>query len=648
MVLTKIVYTNFMNEERFYDYLQRQILLLIGWSLLSGFGFTLLCFYYGIAEQAMIWYGFVLIVSLWGFLLYRQFGDKHIDVRKLESWYQKVKLFLYVNFGLWTILFILYSNISENNIHLVIIFMQIGISVIAASFLFSDKKLVVPILFILMFPLVSYFMNIHEAYGYFASTYAIAFLGMLIYSSNNSNHLIQKIYYQAQHDSLTGLFNRRYFMDYLEQMLYAFKDTNKYAYILLIDLDHFKTINDSLGHDVGDNLLIEVAERIRNYCESTHLIARIGGDEFMIVSYEFDNSDECMIKAKSFSESIGTILKETYIIEYNHLHISASIGIKFIDGRTRKTSQVMKEADIAMYEAKSEGRDSVVNFNDLLAQQVDNTLEIERKLYFALKNNEIELNYQAQFNDQKHIIGCEVLVRWYNEELGSVSPVDFIEIAEKTGIIVELGNYILKESFITLQRWDDNEIILKQFSINISVRQLLHESFLQDVVSLCNMYLTDTTRQKLVFEITETLLAEDINKITYIIKEIKELGIRFSMDDFGTGYSSLSYLRELPIDELKIDRAFVSRLGENESDKKMITTIFTLAKIFDLEVVAEGIETGEQFNFLLEHNCHLFQGYYFAKPMKKDDFEVLMFKNKVQIANSELEAKRERRRNSIG
>jgi len=646
--LIKIVYTKSMNEERFYDYLQRQILLLAGWSLLSGFGFTLLCFYYGIAQEAMIWYAFVILVSLWGFILYRQFGYKHVDAYQLESWYSKVKLFLYVNFGLWTVLFILYSNIEENNIHLVTIFMQIAMSVIAASFLFSDKKLVIPILLILMYPLVIFFINVHEAYGYFASIYAVAFLAMLIYSSNNSNQLIQKIYYQAQHDSLTGLFNRRYFMDYLEQMLNAFKDTNKYAYILLIDLDHFKTINDSLGHDIGDNLLIEVAERIRAYCESTHLIARIGGDEFMIVSYEFENSDECILKAKSFSQAIGTILKETYIIEYNHLHISASIGIKFIDGRTRKTSQVMKEADIAMYEAKSEGRDSVVNFNDLLAQQVDNTLEIERKLYFALKNNEIELNYQAQFNDKKHIIGCEVLVRWYNKELGSVSPVDFIEIAEKTGIIVELGHYILKESFITLQKWEDNEIILKQFSINISVRQLLHESFLQDIVTLCNMYLTDITRKKLVFEITETLLAEDIKKVTYIIKEIKELGIRFSMDDFGTGYSSLSYLRELPIDELKIDRAFVNRLGENESDKKMITTIFTLAKIFDLEVVAEGIETGEQFNFLLEHQCHLFQGYYFAKPMKKEDFEVLMFKNKVQIANSELEAKRERRRNSIG
>lgn len=517
--------------------------------------------------------------------------------------------------------------------------MQIAMSVIAASFLFSDKKLVIPILFILMYPLVIYFLNIHEVYGYFNSFYAIAFLAMLIYSSNNSNQLIQKIYYQAQHDALTGLFNRRYFMDYLEQMLYAFKDSDKYAYILLIDLDHFKTINDSLGHDIGDNLLIEVAGRLKNYCESTHLISRIGGDEFMIVSYEFDSSKECLYSAKSFAETIAKILREAYIVEYNHLHISASIGIKFLDGKTAETSQVMKEVDIAMYEAKSEGRNGIVNFNALLAQQVDNTLEIERKLYFALKNNEITLHYQAQFDEDRHIIGCEVLVRWYNEDIGFVPPVNFIEIAEKTGIIIDLGYFILRESFITLQKWEENDIILKQFSINISVKQLLHESFVQDVRHLSQTYLTDVTRDKVMFEITETLLAENIDEVTYIIKEIKKLGIRFSMDDFGTGYSSLSYLRELPIDELKIDRTFVSRLGENESDKKMVTTIFTLAKIFNLEVVSEGIETGEQFAFLLEHHCHIFQGFYFAKPMKKDDFEVLMLRNKVQNSDKELEFK---------
>jgi len=622
------VYNTLMNQEKFYDYLQKQILLLVGWSLLTGLGFVSLCYIQDVLYPANLWYGAMVVVSLWGWHLYRQFRYKHVDIHQLESWYQKVRLFMYVIFGLWTIIFILYVEKNEHNMHLVVIFTQIGASVIASSFLFSDKKLVVPIVLLLMYPLMIYFLSVQEAYAYFASAFAVIFLGLLLYSSHNSNALIQQIYYQAQHDSLTGLYNRRYFIDYLDQMLYAFKKNNKFAYILLIDLDHFKTINDSLGHDIGDKLLLEVSNRIKEYCEKSHLIARIGGDEFMIVSYEFDTIEECAHSAESFSKTIGQLLKSTYIIDYNHLHISASMGIKFIDKSTKKTNQVMKEVDIAMYEAKAEGRDGTVHFNKALAQQVNNELEIERKLYFALKENEITLNYQAQVNEKEEIIGCEVLVRWHNKVLGFVSPVEFIAIAEKTGIILELGNYIVEESFKTLKYWEEEITQLEQFSINISVRQLLDESFVNHITHLCERYLTVNMRQKVIFEITETLLAEDFEYIVKTIKEVKKLGIRFSMDDFGTGYSSLSYLREMPIDELKIDRAFVNRLGESNSDEMMIKTIFTLAKIFDLSVVAEGVETGDQFRFLIDHECHIFQGYYFAKPMKKGDFEILLLKEK--------------------
>lgn len=636
-----------MNENKYYDYLQKQILLLVGWSLITGLGFTILCFVYDIIKPVIYWYSLVVLISLWGWNLYRQFKYKNVEIHQLNSWYHQVRLFMYVIFALWTALFILYSGETEHNLHLVSIFIQIGASVIAASFLFSDKKLFVPILLILMYPLVIYFMSIQEAYGYFLSGYAIIFLCLLLYSSNNSNQLIEQIYYQAQHDSLTGLYNRRFFIDYLEQMLHVFKNTEKYAYILLIDLDHFKTINDSLGHDVGDSLLKEVASRITSYCDHSHLIARIGGDEFMIVSYEFEDRDKCRIEAETFSKMLGQILKETYVIDYNHLHISASIGIKFIDRTTRKTNQVIKEADIAMYEAKSGGRDNVVNFNSVLAKQVDGNLEIERKLYFALKQNEIELYYQAQVNEKEQIVGCEVLSRWYNPDLGLISPMEFILIAEKTGIIIELGNYILVESFKTLQKWEDKGIILEQFSINISVRQLLHDSFVDNVEHICKTYLSTATRKKLMFEITETLLAEDIDKVVKIINKLKKLDIRFSMDDFGTGYSSLSYLRELPIDELKIDRAFVSRLGESDSDEMMITTIFSLADIFNLHIVAEGVETGEQFRLLQAHKCKIFQGYYFAKPMKKEDFEIHLLRQKIKKVNTEITVKKENNRKLV-
>ncbi len=623
-----------MNEQKFYDFLQKQMLLLIGWSMLTGLGFTLLCVYHGIADEVYLWYAVVFLVSLGGVYLYRQFKYVNVKMKDLDRWYSWVKLFIYVMFGLWTVLFILYSGETTNNLHLVTVFTQIGASVIASTFLFSDKKLFVPILLILMYPLVIYFTSIHEAYAYFLSGYSIVFLGLLLYSSNNSNQLIQQIYYQAQHDSLTALYNRRYFTDYLEQMLLSLKRRNRYAYILLIDLDYFKTINDSLGHEVGDSLLTEVAHRIKVYCEDTHLIARIGGDEFMIASYEFEKESECINDVNIFAKELGEILKETYTIDYNHLHISASIGVKILDGKTTKTSQVIKEADIAMYEVKEQGRDGVVNFNNVLAKQVDNTLEIERKLYFALKNKEIELYYQPQVNDREEIVGCEVLSRWKNKELGYISPEVFIPIAEKTGIVIDIGHHILEESFKTLKKWEEEGLALEQFSINISVRQILHGSFVYNVEHLCRKYLNEDTRKKIIFEITETLLAEDISKVVQIINSIKRLDIGVSMDDFGTGYSSLSSLRELPIDELKIDRSFVSYLGERDSDRMMITTILSLAKIFNLNIVAEGVETGEQFRFLLEQGCHFFQGYYFAKPMKSDDFVIHYMRQRASKENT--------------
>jgi diguanylate cyclase (GGDEF)-like protein len=577
-------------------------------------------------QPALIWYGFIVLTSIWGGSLYRRFRYTHMDIDQLENWYQQVRLFTYVIFGLWTILFILYSEESKNNLQYVVVLTQVGASVIAATFLFSDKKIFVPILLILMYPLVVYFAMIQEAYGYFLAAYSVVFLGLLLYTSNNSYHLIQQIYHQAQHDPLTGLYNRRYFSGYLEQMLNSLESSTKFAYILLIDLDYFKTINDSLGHEIGDKLLIEVANRIESFCEDTHLIARIGGDEFMMASYEFDNSKACMKEANLFSKKLLIALKDTYIIDNHHLHISASIGIKQIGKKPMKADQVIKEADIAMYEVKAQGRDGIIDFNDVLARKVDNNLEVERRLYFALKSNEIELHYQPQVNQDQKIIGCEVLVRWHNAELGMVSPEEFIMIAEKTGLIIDLGNYILVEAFKTLKSWDEKGIDLEQFSINISVRQFLHSSFIYQVEHLCDLYLNENTRKKLVFEVTETLLAEDISKIASIINELKSLGIAVSMDDFGTGYSSLSFLREIPIDELKIDRAFVSRLGESHSDKMMVSTIISLANIFNLSIVAEGVETGEQFRFLLENGCSIFQGYYFSKPLRREDFEIYLQK----------------------
>jgi len=594
---------------------------MIGLSLIPGLAYILLGWMNDIVMPALIWYGLMILVSLFGWKVYKDFRNEQMDVDGVRTWYRKLAAFFYLVFALWTLIFLLYCTETEHNLHYIAIFTQIGASVVASTLLVSDKKLFFPVLLILMLPLVLYFFLIGEWYGYVLSLFSVIFLGVLLYSSDNSFQLIQKNYYQAQHDALTGLYNRRYFVDYMDEVLKRLHYSDHFIYILLIDLDHFKTINDTLGHEVGDNVLKEVAKRIRNYCGETHTISRLGGDEFTVVSREYGALENCQEIAVAFSERLLQILKEPYLIDGHHLYLSASIGINGVGKKGTDARHFIKEADIAMYEAKAQGRDGIIVFNDDLAERVAYHLEIERRLYFALEHNEIELRYQPQLNKQQQVVGCEVLIRWNNLEFGFVSPGEFIQIAEKTGLIIEMGNYIIEEAFQTLRDWDAIGIKLDQFSINISVRQFFHSGFAEDVERLAKTYLDRTLINKVVFEVTETIFIEDMQRIITVMQQLKGLGISFSMDDFGTGYSSLSSLRELPIDELKVDRLFVDRVGEHRSDELMITTILSMAKIFGLKTVAEGVESEAQFQFLLKHNCDMFQGFYFSKALDKEQFE---------------------------
>jgi len=590
-------------------------------SLIPGLAYIALGWMSGVVIPALIWYGLIVLSSVWGWVLYRKYDLEELEADELTLWYRKLVMYFYVIFSLWTLIFILYAGESESNLNYIAIFTQLGASVVASTLLVSDKKLFFPVLLILMVPLVGYFALIGEWYGYVLAVFSVILLGVLLYSSDNSYNLIQTNYYQAQHDSLTGLYNRRYFVAYLDQMIKRLQHSNRFAYLLLIDLDHFKTINDTLGHDIGDKVLQEVARRISDFCGEEHVIARLGGDEFTIVSGEFSGDENCKTIAYNFSKDLLKVLKESYHIDNHNLYLSASIGINGIGRVTNKSKHFIKEADIAMYEAKAQGRDGIIVFNEALAQRVEQHLEIERRLYFALEHNEIRVCYQPQFDMYEKIIGCEVLIRWHSQDFGMIAPADFISIAEKTGLIIDLGRHIIEEAFKTLKEWDEKGYALEQFSINISVRQFFHSSFPTEVERLAGMYLNKRTKKKIIFEVTESIMIEDMNRIRIAMHKLKKLGISFSMDDFGTGYSSLSSLRDMPIDELKIDRSFVTHLGEQESDEIMIKTILSLAKIFNLKTVAEGVETKEQLNFLLENGCDFFQGYYFSKPLEKEMFE---------------------------
>ncbi len=612
-----------MNQNYFYLYMQKQIILLMLIGLVQGAIYVFICWLNDIFFMTLAWYSIVNVVCLWGWSLYIKLNISNMTFDALYSWYNKVRIFMYVMFSMWSIIFVINVQEVENNVHYVALFFQFFMAIIVTTFLGSDKKLFVPGLMILMIPLVIYFSLLGVWYGYFLAVATLLLLGILLYASNKSYTLIRQIYHEAQIDHLTGLYNRRFFLVHLDRLINTLKDNKEYAYILLIDLDYFKTINDSIGYKVGDALLIQVGERITKMCDDTHISARLGGDEFIVVGEEYESRDIAIESAYAFAEKLRKKLKKTYHVGQHQIYLSASIGISVIGHVNTNASDLVKEADLAMTAVKHTERDGIVLFDNTLKIKIDKKLDIERRLRFSIEKDEIYLNYQPQFDEYKKIIGVEVLVRWKNDMLGDVSPVEFIEVAERIGFIVELGTHILEESFKTLAEWDKIGVALEHFSINISVKQFLHPNFLDDVNRLCQKYLTESSRNKIIFEVTETLFAEDIDKIIKRMHTLKEWGISFSMDDFGTGYSSLSNLKNLPVDELKIDQVFVSHIGQDFTDEMMLVLILSMKTVFDVHIVAEGIETKEQYIFLAENGCQIFQGYYFSKPLSKEEFETL-------------------------
>ncbi len=615
-----------LDNMRFYDFMHKQILVVIALFTSTGIGYIYIGWLYSSLLPELLWFSVVLALSFWGVRLHRVFLKNDLSMQQKEKWLVQLRYFLFSYFSIWTVMFVIYTSRSDIELHYVAIATQLGVTVVSATILASQKKLAVVTLASLMLPLTIYFIWIGEFYSYLLAFFTVVLSGVLLYAAHNTFNYLIESQYQAYHDSLTSLGNRRYFIELLNNAMKIQKQDNSYVYLLLIDLDHFKTINDTLGHDIGDELLREVAKRMLLLSkEHQNNVSRLGGDEFCVLSSFYDTEKECLEHASHFSEQLLRVIRESYHIEEHHLYISASIGVSIISDPQMEANIFIKEADIAMYEAKVQGRNGIIFFNSQLSKRVEWKLEIERLLHFSLENNEIFLTYQPQYNTENEIIGCEVLARWNNEKLGDVGPSEFIPIAEKTGFIIELGYDILKKSFQTLKKWEEKGIDLKQMSINISMRQLFHHSFLHDVKQLCDSYLTKEQRSKIMFEITETSVAEDVRQLILNMRILQNYGIRFSMDDFGTGYSSLSYLRQLPIDEIKIDKSFISELNklEDEEDRCFVETIFAIAKNLRLNIVAEGIENEEQRKFLVDQKCNVLQGFYFSEPIKDNAFEKL-------------------------
>lgn len=621
-----------LNNISFYNFMHRQILVLIALFASTATSYIFFGVMYDSYVVEPLWYLYVLLLSVWGYKLYREYSDVTFTIEEKEKWLAKLRYFIFFYFFSWTIMFVVYTLRSNIELHYLAIFTQLGVSVVATTILVSEKKLAIFILTSSMLPITLYLLLIGKFYSNVIAILTIVLAGVLFYGSRNTYKYLQKNQFEAYHDYLTKLGNRRYFVELIEDAIKTQKREQKSVYLLLIDLDYFKTINDTLGHDIGDKLLIEVGQRMSKLSKKYNtMVARLGGDEFCMLSSPYIDKEQCLQGAYEVAYELLRTIKQTYVIDGHHLYISASVGVSVIDNPHITAHTLIKEADIAMYEAKSKGRDGVILFSDELSIRIERKLEVERLLRFALQNKEITLHYQPQVNHLGEVIGCEVLVRWYNSQLGNVRPDEFIPIAEQTGFIVELGYFILEEAFRTLGEWEAKGIVLEQLSINISMRQMFHASFVKDIQHLCHKYLTDHLSKKIIFEMTETSAAEDIPRLIETMNQLRECGVRFSMDDFGTGYSSLSYLRQIPINELKIDKSFIMELDNPQKDKSLVKTILDIAKNLRLSVVAEGVETPMQREFLVEEECDLLQGYHFSKPLTKELFETYVLQKNAPL-----------------
>ena len=419
----------------------------------------------------------------------------------------------------------------------------------------------------------------------------------------------------AYYDALTGLPNRTLFRDRLGKALASARRREEKVALLFLDLDRFKTINDSLGHSVGDVLLKEVAERLKKWAREQDTVARLGGDEFVVVLTALIDIGDAAVAA----DRILKAMTPDCIVQGHLLSISCSLGISIFPDNGSEPETLLKNADAAMYCAKEQGRNNFQFFTQEMNVQAVERMTLENSLRVALEKNELSLVYQPQMDIATgRITGAEALLRWQHPVLGLVPPDKFIPIAENSGLIIPIGEWALKTACAQARQWQDEGLPAIPVAVNVSAVQLRHIRFLQVVEEVLDE--TGLRPQYIELELTEGLLLPNADLTLSVLQELSEMGLKLSIDDFGTGYSSLSYLRHFPVCKLKIDRCFVQAMTVNPDDAAITSTIINMARSLNLTVIAEGVENEEQMSFLRAHGCDEIQGYYFSPPLAAADF----------------------------
>jgi diguanylate cyclase (GGDEF)-like protein/PAS domain S-box-containing protein len=425
----------------------------------------------------------------------------------------------------------------------------------------------------------------------------------------------------AFHDALTHLPNRRLLADRLRQALASGARAGQTTAVLFVDLDNFKTLNDTQGHEVGDLLLRQAAQRLSDAVRTQDTVARLGGDEFVIVLQHLGtHAHEAAAQARALCEHFLDRLRQPYDLDGHAYHGAASIGVTLLAHVPDSVDEVLKQADMAMYRAKDAGRNTLCFFDPDMQQAVNRRALLEAELHHGLREAQFLLLYQPQVESSGRVTGAEVLVRWRHPEQGMVSPAEFIPLAEQTGLILPLGRWVMETALRQQALWrNDPALRHLNLAINVSARQFLQEDFVDQVAALLQATGADPARIKL--ELTESLLLHNVDGAIATMHALQAHGLGFSLDDFGTGYSSLGYLKRLPLAQIKIDQGFVRDVLQDPRDAAIARTIIALAGSLGLQVIAEGVETAAHHQFLLEHGCMAFQGYLFGRPMELAQFE---------------------------
>jgi diguanylate cyclase (GGDEF)-like protein len=426
----------------------------------------------------------------------------------------------------------------------------------------------------------------------------------------------ESLHYQAHHDSLTKLPNRFLFNDRLSQSIkQAQRDDTKLA-VLFLDLDHFKGINDSMGHNIGDELLTEVAQRLKNEIRQTDTLARLGGDEFCIVLNNISNNDAVI----EVTQNLLKVMNAPVELLNQSFYVTVSVGVAIYPDDGNTPEEMLKNADAAMYHAKEEGRNTYQFYTQVMTEKAFERIAMETSFRNALDKEEFIVYYQPQLETEtEKYIGMEALVRWMHPDMGLISPANFLTFAHDTGLIVPMDYWVMKTAMTQCAHWHKKGLEPGVLALNLSMRQLQKEDFVDIIKSLIDE--TGCQPQWLEFEVTEGQIMANFNVAIKTLNELKALGISLAIDDFGIGYSSLSQLKRLPIDKLKIDRSFIRDLPHDEEDVIISKTIIALAKNMGLDVIAEGVETQQQKDFLLQNGCHYMQGHYYSKPVLASEIE---------------------------